>query len=221
MISAIGSRFRALGLGLLLLAFLVAPSYGQVSPVGGTACGGVDAANQRPVFATGAGGTIWACPPGSVWFQLYPLGGTTPNSPTALLSNTSIGNTAERIAHATYSFAVDGGAVGVITPLNNFKLPANAVVTNAGLECTTAMTSGSSATISVGLSGTGGGAAVLLAATAVASMTGRLQSAVVPQTASGWKKITTASGQLTLTVAVAALTAGVCEVYVNYFDSAT
>ena len=137
-----------------------------------------------------------------------------------LTSNTAVGNTGMQVCHATYNFAVDGGAVSTITPASNCTLPANSVIFNSGIEATTAGTSGGSATVAVGLSGTGGSTTALLGATAVASVTGRLQSAVVPQTASGWKKLTTA-GAVTVTIATAALTAGVIEVYVMYYVSST
>lgn len=138
----------------------------------------------------------------------------------ALTSNTTVGNTAIQVCHATYSFAVDGGgAPGLITPASNCTIPANSVIYNEIINWTTAGT-GATNTTTIGTTGTGGGAAILQASTAVASLTGIVQGVIVPQTASGFKKITTA-GAVTLTTATAALTAGVCEIYVFYITSST
>lgn len=124
--------------------------------------------------------------------------------------------------HATYNFAVDGGAVGLITPLSNVTIPQNYVIVNCALNSTTAVTSGGSATVSVGLSAGGGGAAALVAATAKASWSANafVQGVPVPQTASTWIKMS-APGTITLTVATAALTAGIVEVYVWGYLSAS
>lgn len=132
-----------------------------------------------------------------------------------LASNTLPGLSAVRVAHATYNFAVDGGATGLITPAANFSLPINAIVIGAIIDCTTAGV-GATNTTSFGLSGTGGGAAVLKAATAVASLTGFLQAIPLQSSAATFIKLTTAGGQFTITPAVAALTAGVFECYVFY-----
>lgn len=149
-------------------------------------------------------------------------GGVTPGqiSGALLQPNTAFGNTALQVCHAQYSFSVDGGgAPGLITPSRNCTLPAKSVITGAAIAWTTPAT-GATNTTSIGVSGTGGGAAVLLGATAVSSLTGTLQSLVLPTVASGWVKVTT-TGQVTLTTAVAALTDGVCEIYVFYFVSTT
>ena len=125
-----------------------------------------------------------------------------------------------QVCHATYSFAVDGGgAPGLITPTANCTIPANSIIINEVLDWTTAG-AGTSNTTSIGTTGTGGGAAILLGATAVASLTGIVQGVIVPQTASGFKKLTTA-GTVTLTTAVAALTQGIAEIYVYYITSPT
>lgn len=137
-----------------------------------------------------------------------------------LASNTTFGNTALQVCHAQYSFATDGGgAPGLITPANNCTIPANSTITNVAVKWSTAAV-GVANTTSIGITGTGGGVAKFLAATAVGSLTGIVQGLVLPSVASGWTTITT-SGTVTLTTAVAALTAGICEIYVFYFTSAT
>lgn len=137
-----------------------------------------------------------------------------------LVPNTAVGISALRVAHATYNFAVDGGgAPGLITPAANAIIPANSIIIGAVIDWTTAGT-GTSNTTAIGTTGTGSAVNALLHATAVASLTGIVQSQIVQNTASGFVKITTA-GTITLTTAVAALTAGVCEIYVFYVTSSS
>lgn len=117
-------------------------------------------------------------------------------------------------AHARYVFSTDGGAVGLITPSANVTIPQNAIIIGGTINITTAFTSGGSATVSVGTSA-GSSATSILTATAVASMTvGQL--AMVPVfTAATYVKLS-ASGQITVTVGTASLTAGVMDVIVMY-----
>jgi hypothetical protein len=119
-------------------------------------------------------------------------------------------------AFAKYDFAVDGGAVGLITPATNATIPDNAIIQHVIINSTTAVTSGGAATVSVGTS-SGSGAASLLAATGKASFTldGFVQAIPVPQDVTKFVKMT-AAGSITLTVATAALTAGVIEVTAFY-----
>lgn len=141
--------------------------------------------------------------------------------PVSIATNTQFGTSAQLIAHAQYNFANDGGADALITPVNNATIPVNAVITNVVINSTTAVTSGGSATISIGTSA-GSSASSLLAATAYTSFSlNAFQRGVPsPQTANTWVKLT-AAGQITLTPAVATLTAGVIEVYVFYYISST
>jgi hypothetical protein len=128
--------------------------------------------------------------------------------------------TAALIAYARYNFAVDGGgAPGLITPAVNTTIPINSILTGVVINAPTAFV-GATNTTSVGLSAGGGGAAALLAATAVASWTidVKLAGIPVPQTASTWIKMSVA-GQITFTTAVAALTAGVAEVWVDFVQA--
>ena len=50
-------------------------------------------------------------------------------------------------AKAIYDFAVDGGAASTITPASSEVIPANAIIVDIMSVCTTACTSGGSATI--------------------------------------------------------------------------
>jgi hypothetical protein len=122
-----------------------------------------------------------------------------------------------RTARCVYDFAVDGGADALITPTNGETIPINAVVLGAFINVITAVTSGGSATVSVGLSAGAGGAAALLAATAKASL-GTGLTVGVPTPAVPVKM--SAAGKITFTPAVAVLTAGKIEVVVLYFQCA-
>lgn len=122
-----------------------------------------------------------------------------------------------RVARAKYSFAVDGGSVGTITPATNATIPDNAVIVGGTINSTTAATSGGAATISVGTSA-GSSTTSLLAATGYASFSADalLNSAA---TFAAPVKLT-AAGSITITVATAALTAGIIEITVLYFVAA-
>lgn len=122
-----------------------------------------------------------------------------------------------RVARAIYSFAVDGGAVSTITPVKTAALPDNAVIVGGTVNASTAATSGGSATIGVGTSA-GSSTTSILAATAVASFSTDALINAVPVFATPVKL--TAAGNITLTVAAAALTAGVIEVTVLYYVAA-
>jgi hypothetical protein len=63
---------------------------------------------------------------------------------------------AVRVARGTYSFAVDGGAVGTISLLPTSDLiPSGSVILGGFVEVTTAPTSGGAATIAVKVEGAG------------------------------------------------------------------
>jgi hypothetical protein len=121
-----------------------------------------------------------------------------------------------------YNFARQGGAVGTLKLIYppdpafpggapSGTLPANAIVTGCYIDVITAPTSGGSATIALS---TGQGAADLLAATAKASFTGIMACIPVGTAATAIKL--TADSVPTLTIATAALTAGVINVHIQY-----
>lgn len=132
----------------------------------------------------------------------------------AIINGSAGGSTSLiNVGHAIYSFATDGGVVGLITPALTVTIPANAVIVGATINSTTAVTSGGAATVSVGTSA-GSSAASLLAATGKASFTTDALLNGVPVFATPVKM--SAAGSVTLTVATAALTAGIVEVFVYY-----
>ena len=114
----------------------------------------------------------------------------------------------------TYNFAIEGGAVSLITPLKTVPLPKNAVIVGGTLNCTTAGTSGGSATITLGTDA-GSSASALLGSTAVASLSANALINLVPTFAAPVKL--TAKGNVTMTVGTAALTAGIFEVVLYYY----
>ena len=139
-----------------------------------------------------------------------------------LTSNTAVGISAQRICHATYNFAVDGGATPIV-PALNCTIPINAVITNVSFDATTAFTASGSATVALGCTGgTACSAAALMAATGKASLGSQVfgQSIPVPQTSSTWVK-TSAAGGVSLTIATGPLTAGYAEIEIFYFVSPT
>ena len=124
-----------------------------------------------------------------------------------------------------YDFAVDGGShsasnqgltgngAGIITPADaDITIPENAIITDCITYVTTAMTSGGSATVAIGCGG-----AALVAATAFDN--GVFDDEDVTHTVVADK--TTAAGRPTITVATAALTAGVVEVIIEYYQATT
>ena len=111
-------------------------------------------------------------------------------------------------AHAKYDFAVDAGAVSTIVPANSAIIPDNAIIVRCYSVVTTAMTSGGSAALSL----TTGGV-TLKAATAFDN--GAFDDEDV--TAHTGTAKTTSSTGIQFVIATAALTAGVVEVWVEYY----
>jgi len=123
-----------------------------------------------------------------------------------------------RTARAKYDFAVDGGATALITPKTGDTIPDNAILLACYINSTTAvLASGGAANVSVGLSAGAGGAAALLAATAKASFSLDAILVGVPVPATPIKM--TAAGRITITPDTNALTAGVIEVVVIYYQA--
>lgn len=117
-------------------------------------------------------------------------------------------------AVATYLFATHGGAVGDIT-LTSDSIPSGAVILDAYIKVTTALTSAGAATVAVKVEG----AADINAADAIAgapwSTTGTKRADLTATTA---PVVTTAARSIVATVAVAALTTGAFTVVVEYIE---
>lgn len=152
----------------------------------------------------------------TVGLAVYTNSGTTA-SPTwtqgSVAGSSAVGTNNLNVAHAIYSFAVDGGAVGAITPASTVAIPANAVIVGATINSTTAVTSAGAATVSVGTTA-GSSATAILAATGKASFTTDALLNGVPVFATPVKM--TAAGNVNITVGTAVLTAGLIEIFVYY-----
>lgn len=123
-----------------------------------------------------------------------------------------------RVAHAIYSFAVDGGVSGAITPVKTASIPANAIIIGGTINSTTAVTSGGAATVAVGTTA-GSAANSILTATAKATLS---SNALVNSTATLAAPVKmSAIGNINITVATADLTAGVIEIFVFYIGPTT
>ncbi len=130
---------------------------------------------------------------------------------------TGLGGGRRKTAVGVYDFAVDGGAVGAIT-LRGDQIPAGAIVVDAYAKVTTPVTSGGAATLAVKVEG----AADINAADVVSG---------APWSSAGAKRLdfgattapilTTVARSIVATVAVAALTAGVFVVVVEYVELAS
>lgn len=118
------------------------------------------------------------------------------------------------VAEATYSFAVNGGAVGDIV-LTGATIPSGAIIMSGVVEVTTAVTSGGAATVAIKVEGAADTVAAAAVSGAPWSSTGR--KSVIPVGTGATSLKTTAERSITATVAVAALTAGVFNVYLTYF----
>jgi hypothetical protein len=114
-------------------------------------------------------------------------------------------------AHAKYDFAVDAGAQSTIVPDNSATIPNNAVIVRCYSLITTAMTSGGSATLAL----TAGGV-TLKSATAFDH--GAFDDEDVTEHTVVDK--TTSSTGIQFVIATADLTAGVVEVWVEYYLTA-
>lgn len=130
-----------------------------------------------------------------------------------VLSSKNFGLGLLRTARAKYDFAIDGGLVSTITPATNASLPINAVIVGAIINSTTAA-AGATATIAVGTSA-GSSTTAILGATAVTSFT--LNALLNGASTFAAPVKLTAVGSVTVTIATAALTAGVIEITLLYY----
>lgn len=112
-----------------------------------------------------------------------------------------------RVKKFEYNFTDDAGAVGDLT--FNVDLPANVIVTRVESNETTAFTSGGSSTVTIKA-----GATALTGAIAFDTGFTGVDNHALAGSVDGIELTT--STTLTMTIATAALTAGVCEFFVTY-----
>ncbi|OGP61901.1 MAG: hypothetical protein A2V65_01280 [Deltaproteobacteria bacterium RBG_13_49_15] len=115
-----------------------------------------------------------------------------------------------KVAQYEYDFAKHGGAIGAIT-IDPKLLPAGAKVLAGMIDITTTFV-GATATIAFSLVGAGD----VKTATAVASFAADALLDVVPAWTAATAIKVAANSSLTMTVAVAALTAGKCTINLFY-----
>ena len=117
-----------------------------------------------------------------------------------------------QMARCIYDYAVDGGAIAEITPLQNCLLPDNAIIIGGTINSTTAVDSAGGANITIGTSA-GSSASSILGSTAKGSLTADAIINAVPILATPVKL--TAKGRVTITPD-AVLTTGVIEIVLYY-----
>lgn len=139
---------------------------------------------------------------------------------TTVISQTSrsFGIGTMRVARAKYDFAVDGGAISVITLATNVTIPDNAIIWGGILNSTTAFI-GAGATISFGTTA-GSSANSIKNVEAVATFALDALIATIPVQTVGSAFKMTAAGQITMQIVGFVLTAGVCEVTLFYQEAA-
>lgn len=113
---------------------------------------------------------------------------------------------------AQYVFANDAGGTGDRTISDSPVIPDNSIITSVTTYVSTAFTSGGSATVAVKVGGR------TLVAAQNYNHASLADEAVTVTAAGTWAKTTSAT-KVMLTVATAALTAGVCDVYISYIDN--
>lgn len=133
----------------------------------------------------------------------------------------SVSRSSKRTAIYEYSFATDGGAVSSIPlrPVTSSQpaIPSGAIVDQVTVDVLTVPTSGGSATIAVQIQAANDTVNAAAISGAPWSTTGR-KAGIPVGPATSLK--TTAARVPTAVVAVAALTAGIFRVYVDYYDPA-
>jgi hypothetical protein len=119
----------------------------------------------------------------------------------------------KRVAYFEYDFAKDGGAIGTVA-LRGDRFPSGAVITDGKIHVVTAVTSDGAVTMTLGVET----AVDVLASTLKGAMTLNTILDVVPvRTAATSIRTTTNGAGVTLTIGVAAITAGKFVVALEYF----
>lgn len=123
--------------------------------------------------------------------------------------------TALKWHRSRYDFAVDGGGVGTIV-ISAEKLPANAIVLGGVVEVDTPPTSGGAGTLAVGSEAAGDLVAAAAVSGAPWSTAGR--KSIIPVFTGASSVKMTQARDVVVTIATAALTAGVVDVFLAYID---
>ena len=120
-------------------------------------------------------------------------------------------------AYAQYDFSVDGGAASTITPAITTEIPNNAIMVGCFTHVKTACTSSGSATIKLNAGGVDLTPAVAFddneydTANQVSNQTTLNNSSLLAKA--------TSDADIKVIIATAALTAGVFDIYIQYYQS--
>jgi hypothetical protein len=120
---------------------------------------------------------------------------------------------AKKVAYYEYDFDKDGGAIGAIALRPGSAIPAGAVITDAMVDVETAVTSLGAATIALHNKA----ANDIVTAVVLAGFTANTLIDGIPDGSIGNAIRTIVAGGVTLTIAVADLTAGKFVVAVEYY----
>jgi hypothetical protein len=147
------------------------------------------------------------------------MDGSSPYVP-QLKAGTGFGHGLKRALHFKWDFSIDGGAISTITlSPNGYPLPANTIISNVILNPVAAPV-GVGASVAFGITGATSPTTCLKGITAITSFTVDLLLAGTPVgTAATSFKLATL-GNVTMTISGAALTAGIIEGWVEYFEAA-
>jgi hypothetical protein len=119
-----------------------------------------------------------------------------------------------------YNFATDGGAIGTIQ-LRGGVLPANAVITNAWVEVTTAFLPITTSTFAIGLTDAATALRTAVVATSAPALNATGYVAVIaPQTPASFVTKAATNRNFIATIASGAFTAGAFVLHVDYVVSA-
>lgn len=119
-----------------------------------------------------------------------------------------------------YNFATDGGAIGTIQ-LRGGVLPANAVITNAWVEVTTAFLPTTTSTFAIGLTDAATALRTAVVATSAPALNATGYVAVIaPQTPASFVTKAATNRNFIATIASGAFTAGAFVLHVDYVVSA-
>lgn len=147
--------------------------------------------------------------------SLHLNGSTLFDSAEQAIGTTAVNGLSQKgTCRVVYDFAVDGGAIAVITPATAVFLPATAIVTNAWAYVLTGFTGGGSCAFALNIEGAGDLRVAAVIATGGFNTTGL--KALIPVGTAATYIVTTVARKLTLTPSVAAITAGKAVFFMEY-----
>jgi len=122
-------------------------------------------------------------------------------------ANDQVGAGGAQNIKATYDFSIDGGGIGTIQIFNSIVIPAGMIIYGGLLDVPVSLNGGGGATVAIGF-GTGAQSAALKAATGFATYSAGSIIALIPVWTAASAVQVAVDSKLSVTIAVAALTAG-------------